>query len=373
VNTEPPRAARPTPPHTDPELAAALSRLPQADDYALVIDARSPHEFADDHIPGAVNLPVANDEEFAEVGRTYKRDPHAAYVVGAQFALRNIAEHVGKLISQYDKDDRFLVYCYRGGKRSRAWAAPLEGIGFRTEVLPGGWKAYRRAVLVALEKLPARFDYRVLSGATGCGKTRLLAQLEQLGEQVVDLEGLAAHRGSLLGLVPGTQQPTQKFFDGLLVKKLRQLDPARPVWIEAESKKVGNVQLPDALLHAMKNNSQRIEITAPLPERVKLLRTDYPHLVDEPQQLLQRLAPLKPLVGGGEIERWKALLDNGQIDELVERVLVMHYDPCYARSHRRSAADAPPGEPVELRALGEQDIREAAAELAQRFGPASHR
>ena len=355
------------PPDADPELSAALNRLPQPDDYALIIDARSPHEFAEDHIPGAVNLPVANDEEFAEVGRTYKRDPHAAYLVGAQFALRNIAEHVGKLISQYDKDDRFLVYCYRGGKRSRAWAAPLEGIGFRTEVFPGGWKAYRRAVLVALERLPGRFDYRVLAGATGCGKTRLLAELERLGEQVIDLEGLAAHRGSLLGLVPGTQQPTQKFFDGLLVQKLRRLDPARPVWIEAESKKVGNVQLPDALLQAMKS-ARRIEVVAPLPERVKLLRTDYPHLVDDPPQVLERLAPLKPLVGGDELERWKALLDSGQVDAFVERVLVVHYDPCYARSHRRSATGGHHGESFELQALGDQAIREAAGELVRRFG-----
>ena len=155
--------------------------------YSLVIDARSPHEYADDHIPGAMNLPVVDDQQFAVVGKAYKADPHAAYVVGAQFALRNIADHVENLIRTYPADARFLVYCYRGGKRSRAWAEPLRAIGFHTDVLQGGWKAYRRAVLAGLDSVPSQFDFRVLAGATGCGKTRLLQALRSVGQQVIDL------------------------------------------------------------------------------------------------------------------------------------------------------------------------------------------
>jgi tRNA 2-selenouridine synthase len=198
------------------------------DSYSLLIDARSPHEYADDHIPGAVNLPVVDDVQFAEVGKAYKASPHEAYVVGAQFALRNIADHVTAFISSYPSDARFLVYCYRGGKRSRAWAEPLRGIGYQTDVLPGGWKAYRAAVREALESLSLRLMFRVIGGPTGCGKTRLLQALRRGGQQVLDIEGLANHKGSLLGLLPGEQQPTQKLFDSLLVQEMRRLDPSKP-------------------------------------------------------------------------------------------------------------------------------------------------
>ena len=185
--------------------------------YALVIDARSPHEYAEDHIPGAVNLPVVDDKEFAEVGIQHKTDKHAAYLVGVAYSLRNIADQIKPLISRYTPQDRFLVYCFRGGKRSRLWADNLRTIGFEVDVLTGGWKNYRRWVREGLDTLSRSFNYRVLCGPTGCGKTRLLHELRRQGEQVLELEGLAHHRGSLLGDLPGDPQPTQKLFDSALL------------------------------------------------------------------------------------------------------------------------------------------------------------
>jgi tRNA 2-selenouridine synthase len=220
--------------------------------YALIIDARTPHEYDEDHLPGAINLPVVDDAEFAEVGIKHFNDPHAAYVVGAAYASKNIADHIRKHISKYRPSDRLLVYCFRGGKRSRVWADTLRNIGFQTDVLNGGWKEYRRWVMRSLEAMPACFEYRVLAGLTGCGKTRLLHSLESQGNQVLDLEGIASHRGSLLGSLPGEPQPTQKAFDSLLLARLRTFDPSRPVWVEAESKKVGNLQLPSALFDVMR-------------------------------------------------------------------------------------------------------------------------
>ncbi|MCO5123251.1 MAG: tRNA 2-selenouridine(34) synthase MnmH [Rhizobacter sp.] len=303
--------------------------------YALVIDARSPHEFAEDHIPGAVNLPVVDDEEFAEVGIRHKTDTHGAYLIGVDYSLRNIADQIKPLISRYTPQDRFLVYCFRGGKRSRLWADNLRTIGFEVDVLAGGWKSYRRWVRAGLDTLPRSFSYRVLCGPTGSGKTRLLHELRRQGQQVLELEELAHHRGSLLGDLPGDPQPTQKLFDSALLAEMRRLDARRVVWVEAESKKIGNLQLPESLHEAM-HASPVVNINAPMAERVKLWREDYPHFALDPQDMVRKLEPLKPLVGKEVLARWAALATEGRVDELFESVMVEHYDPCYQRSTRRS-------------------------------------
>jgi tRNA 2-selenouridine synthase len=335
--------------------------------YSIIIDARTPHEYAEDHLPGAVNLPVVDDTEFAEVGTTHVTDPHAAYVIGAAYASTNIASHIRSHIATQRPGSRLLVYCFRGGKRSRVWADTLRNIGFDTDVLKGGWKAYRRWVMQSLAVLPASFEYRVLAGLTGCGKTRLLHALERQGCQVLDLEGLASHRGSLLGSVPGEPQPTQKAFDSALLARLRSFDPGRPVWVEAESKKVGNVQLPPALFDAMRS-SQPLHIDAPIDERVRLLIEDYPHLANRPHDMVDKLEPLKPLVGSEELASWRALADTNQVARLFERVLVAHYDPSYLRSRERSPFHAHADIPIVLQKLDPAHLADAAAELDRRYG-----
>ena len=323
-----------SPPNELPPLeTSSLAPLP-FDQYALIIDARSPHEYAEDHVPGAVNLPVVDDAEFAEVGIQYKTDQHAAYLIGAQHSFRNLARHTADLISRYKPDDRFLVYCFRGGKRSALWASNLRLIGFDVDVVPGGWKRYRNWVRDALAVLPQRFDYRVLCGPTNCGKTRLLHELARQGEQVVDLEGLAVHKGSLLGDVPGHPQPTQKQFDSLVLDVLRRFDPARPVWVEAESKKVGRRLVPEELTAAMRR-APTIHLSAPMAERVRLCREDYAHFAADPGAMVAKLQSLKPLVGGEELARWQALADAGDVDALFERLMTQHYDPAYSRSTPR--------------------------------------
>ena len=334
--------------------------------YSLVIDARSPREYAEDHIPGAVNLPVVYDEEFAEVGTRHVTDPHSAYLIGVQYSLHNIAEHMKSLITRFGPTDRMLVYCFRGGKRSKLWADNLRTIGYEVDVLRGGWKNYRRWVIASLKTLPHSFEYRVLSGSTGAGKTRLLGALSEVGEQVLDLEDMANHRGSLIGEVPGLAQPSQKTFDTLLLDAMRRLDPDRPVWIEAESKKIGNVQLPDALFEAM-HLASPIRIEAPMQERVRLWREDYAHLAANPVAMVEQLEPLKPLVGGKELATWHELAAAGNVDALFARVMVHHYDPCYARSTKRSYRSGE-GETIALPSLGHDRLLEAARDLATRYG-----
>ena len=305
-------------------------------DYDLIIDARSPREYEDDHLPGAVNLPVVGNDEFAQVGILYKADRHRAYLRGVADSLRNMADAIDARFSGMPANARLLVYCFRGGKRSRLWFDTLRTIGFRTDRVDGGWKRYRRWVIAVLERFPERFDYHVVNGPTGCGKTRLLHALAAAGEQVLDLEGLARHRGSLIGTIPGVSQPGQKLFESELLQVLRGFDPRRPVWVEAESKKIGDVQLPTSLHQGLHQARHRYLVQAPMAERVRVWREDFAHFASDPGAMLERLVYLVPLIGREIYEQWQALARAGEIDALFERVMVDHYDPAYGRTQRRN-------------------------------------
>ncbi|KRB70520.1 tRNA 2-selenouridine(34) synthase MnmH [Noviherbaspirillum sp. Root189] len=334
--------------------------------YDLIIDARSPREFADDHIPGAVNLPVVDNAEFAEVGTLHRTDPLAAYQLGARYSLLNISRHIETHISHVEARSRILVYCFRGGKRSKVWQDVLETIGYRVERVKGGWKAYRRWVNEQLVTAPANFRYIVVSGPTGCGKTRLLSALHESGAQVLDLEGLASHRGSIIGAVPGKPQPTQKLFDSRLLERLSQFDPSRPVWVESESKKIGQVQLPEALLVKMREG-QVLAVNAPMAQRVQLLREDYQHFEEDPQVLIDRLRNLRPLIGGEEFEKWEALAAARQVPELFERLMRYHYDPTYRRSILRNYPGIDSSPQIPLQDLSPAGLLPVARELQERF------
>lgn len=334
--------------------------------YDLIIDARSPREYEEDHIPGAINLPVVDNEEYAEVGTLHRTDPMAAYQIGAVYSLKNVARHLQEHLVKYDRKSKILVYCFRGGKRSRVWLDVLDTIGYRVEKLKGGWKAYRCWVNEQLQSLPVRYRYIALSASTGCGKTRLLHALQEQGAQVLDLEGIAVHRGSVIGGVPGRPQPTQKLFDGELLRQLRELDPMRPVWVEAESKKIGDVQLPDALLGTMRAG-MTIRVEAPMEQRVRLLREDYRHFEEDPQFMLTRLSYLRPLVGGQEIEKWRQLTEERQIPQLLERLMRVHYDPAYRRSILRNYPDFDKAPLVMLEDVSPEALRPVAASMRERF------
>lgn len=331
--------------------------------YELIIDARSPREYAEDHLPGATNLPVLDNEQYAEVGIAHKDDKHRAYIVGVAHSLRNIADAIESTISQVPRNAPVLVYCFRGGKRSRLWADALRTIGFAPDVVRGGWKNYRRWVRASLESLPQQLHYKVLCGPTGCGKTRLLDALNAAGEQVLDLEGLAQHRGSVIGAIPGVRQPAQKLFDSILLERLRRFDPARPIWVEAESKKIGDLQLPTALYEAM-HTSPCYVIDAPMAERVKLWREDYQHFEEDPEALLVKLAYLVPLVGHEEFNRWTTLAAEGQLPALFERLMVKHYDPAYERALARNYSQLESARTVSLLDLSAAALREVAQSLA---------
>lgn len=303
--------------------------------FELVIDARSPREFAEDHLPGAINLPVVFDDEYAEVGTTHRTDPMRAYQIGVAYSLKNIARHLELPYFRTSRKMSILVYCFRGGKRSKLWADALETIGYQVERLPKGWKGYRHWVRETLEVIPARLQFNVLSGPTGCGKTRLILALRESGAQVIDLEDLASHRGSVIGAIPGRQQPSQKLFDSMLLAGLHRVDSSRPVWIEAESKRIGRVQLPASLFNRM-HDGRLFSVKTPMPERIEMWRREYPHFEKDPEGLVKRLNYLKALISGVTLKKWMSLAERREIAPLFESIMLDYYDPAYARSTKKN-------------------------------------
>jgi tRNA 2-selenouridine synthase len=313
--------------------AEAIARL---DSFDTLIDARSEGEYAEDRVPGAVNWPSLTDAERKLVGTEYKQvSPFVARKRGAALVARNVAAHIEREVLDKPKHWQPLIYCWRGGQRSGSLALVLDQIGFKVHLIEGGYREYRRAVLADLQQLPLRFQYRVVCGKTGSGKSRLLKAMREHGAQVLDLEGLANHRGSVLGLVPGSPQPGQKQFDSRVWDALRRFDPARTVWIESESKKVGELRVPEALVERMRE-SPCLRVELPLDARVALLMEDYDFFVKDVPAFCERLDALRALRGNEVIKGWQEAAKAGRIEDVVRELLVKHYDPVYLQSMQRN-------------------------------------
>jgi len=342
----------------------AAEAAPVLAGFDAILDARSPSEFAEDHLPGAVNWPVLDDEQRRVVGTLYVQSgPLPARKLGAAMVARNIADHLDRWIADKPRDWQPLVYCWRGGQRSGSLAWFLDQIGFRTTRLDGGYKAFRAVVRQDLTQWPARFDLQVLAGRTGSGKTRLLHALAAAGGQVLDLEALAAHRGSILGNLPGRPQPSQKRFDTLLWSALRALDPARPVFVESESKRIGRIQLPDALMDRLHHHARVLRVEMPDAARVRLLLQDYGFFAGEPERFCALLDGLVELRGRETVGRWQALARAGQWAEVFAQLMHEHYDPLYRRSMDRHFAGLATAQTVALADGGDAALHAAARAL----------
>ena len=320
-------------------LVSADHAIAQWDRFDTVIDARSESEYALDHLPGACNWPTLNDGERLAIGTMYKQvNAFEAKKRGAAIAARNIAAHIEREVLDKPRDWAPLAYCWRGGKRSGSLSLVLDQIGFRVSLIEGGYKAFRAAMLIDLERLAQSLQFQVVCGTTGSGKTRLLHALAQEGAQVLDLEHLARHRSSVLGAIPGEPQPSQKRFDTLVWDQMRRFDPARPVFVESESKKVGNVAIHSTLVEAMRR-STCVMLELDLPERVALLLEDYSYFVENPDHFCSRLDALTAQKGKVCIEAWKASVLKGDVASVVRALLVEHYDPVYLQSIERNFSE----------------------------------
>ena len=329
--------------HHPAREARGIATVAQLAGFDALIDARSPAEFADDHIPGATSCPVLSNAERARVGTLYKQvSPFEAKKVGAALVAKNIAAHIEAQFLDKPKIWRPLVYCWRGGQRSGAFAHILREIGWDAHRLDGGYKAWRKHVVEQLATLPARFRYRIVSGPTGSAKSRILEAIGQRGGQILHLEELAAHKGSVLGVLPDAPQPSQKMFESRLLTTLEKLDSAQPVFVEAESRRIGQLQVPDALIAAIRA-APCLKIDAPRAARTDFLLSDYAYFVERPDWLKAQLGYLKGLQSHETLARWNEMIEAGDFRALVDDLLEKHYDPLYQRSQDRNYryADAP--------------------------------
>ena len=331
--------------------------------YPDIIDVRSEGEYAEDFIPGAVNYPVLNNDERIGVGTLNKAaSAFEAKRMGAALVSRNIATMLEQHFADKPREWAPLIYCWRGGKRSRALTLVLREIGFKAVQLEGGYKAYRARVATELTELPKRFHYVTICGCTGTGKTALLHALRDAGAQVIELEGLANHKGSLLGESVTAPQPSQKRFDSSLWATLLALDPTRPVFVESESKKIGLVQMPESMREQMAVG-ECVWLDVPVAARVLHLRGEYEHFVADPALLMKKLAPLKALRGGEMLARWQVLADAGNIDGVVLSLLVDHYDPLYTTAIKRNYPSLSTARHVMIESLTPTALRLAAQAL----------
>ncbi|SDN99936.1 tRNA 2-selenouridine synthase [Lutimaribacter pacificus] len=331
-----------------------LAHLP----FDEVIDVRSPAEFAEDHIPGAINLPALDNDERALVGTIYKQeDPFKARKVGAALVARNAARHLQGPLADRTGGWRPLVYCWRGGQRSGSFTSILQQIGWRADVIQGGYKSYRRLIVQALygETVPHRIV--LIDGGTGTAKTRILALLDQAGAQVIDLEGMANHRGSLFGAVG--EQPAQKMFESRIAMALAQSDPAKALFVEAESNKVGDLLIPPALWHAMQR-APRIALRAPVAERAAYLVRAYADVTEDANRLAATLDALRPYHAAKRIEDWQALAAERAFQALAAELIGAHYDPRYLKNAGERAEHETP---IDLPALDDDSLRAAVARI----------
>ncbi|MCP4449549.1 MAG: tRNA 2-selenouridine(34) synthase MnmH [Myxococcales bacterium] len=336
-------------------------------DYDEIIDVRAPVEFDSDHLPGALNLPVLDDQERVTVGTIYKQESvFEARKIGASFVSANISRYLAGELRDRPGGYKPLLYCWRGAQRSRSMATVFDEVGWPVTLLEGGYKAFRGRVLSELGEIPKRFTYRVLAGLTGTGKTEILKELAARGDQVLDLEGLANHQGSLLGEPEGGQNMSQKHFETRLWHALTGFDVAKPVWTEAESAKIGQVFCPKALLEMLRA-SVRVEVEVPMDDRVAYLQANYRGWESRKEVLMNRLKWLNRRHGQAEIDAWRELVEAGRWQEFVHRLLETHYDPAYRSALEKNAQG--PGRSMQASELLDGGCARAAESLlAMDFG-----
>ena len=311
-------------------------------EYDDIIDVRSPLEYAEDHLPGSINLPVLSNSEREEVGTTYKQiNPFEARRRGAALVSRNISEHLERYFFDKEKNYSPLIYCWRGGERSRSIATILESIGWKPTLLEGGYQAYRKHIVESFDNiLQNDFQFKIISGLTGSGKTKLLKHLTECGMQTIDLEGLAAHRGSALGEETTINQPSQKMFERILYEELLKFSNDQLIFLESESSRIGKLQIPSNFWTIMKS-SPVLELQVDLNYRVNFLLSEYGHFTEDKELLKTKLEKIKHLKTESVFNDWISMVEQNNHKGFVESILKDHYDAAYLSSRKKTYSSEP--------------------------------
>ncbi|MFW6450296.1 MAG: tRNA 2-selenouridine(34) synthase MnmH [Nanoarchaeota archaeon] len=290
---------------------------------ACIVDTRSPAEFEHDHIPNAINIPIFENNERHEIGKLYKADQQKAFDLGIEYYSKKIPNLVKDIQKLPYKN--IVVYCWRGGMRSRAITQLVELMGYKAYQLEGGYKDYRAYVREKLYNYVPKFRFIVLWGNTGTAKTRIIKKLNP----AIDLEGLAQHRSSLFGAV-GLKPRSQKFFESLLFFELEKLKNEKFVFVEGESKKIGDAIIPDKLYEHIKKGIN-VKVTASIKTRIKNTVEEY--FAEENIQGIKEVIPkLKQKLGKKRIEDMLLWMDEGEYENVAEVLLKEYYDPLYSNT-----------------------------------------
>ena len=329
--------------------------------FDTIIDVRSPLEFAEDHIVGAINCPVLSDLERQKVGTIYKKESSfKAKIIGSSLTAKNIAFHIENNFMEKKGSWQPLIYCWRGGQRSKAFSIVLSEVGWRTNQLKGGYKEYRNQVINFLDNIGPKLKITLISGKTGSAKTKILKSIENEGGQILDLEGLANHKGSLLGKIPDLIQPSQKFFESLIFNKIQNLNLKDKIYIEAESSKIGNIHIPKSIWKKM-INSPRIEISANVELRAKFLVSDYDYMCNNPTLINPIIKGLKNRLSKELFDEWTNLIDRKKWFDLTKSFLENHYDPSYSSNTIKN--DRKVIKKITATSLNNSDIKDIAKKI----------
>ena len=329
--------------------------------FDTIIDVRSPLEFAEDHIVGAINCPVLSDLERQKVGTIYKKESSfKAKIIGSSLTAKNIAFHIENNFMEKKGSWQPLIYCWRGGQRSKAFSIVLSEVGWRTNQLKGGYKEYRHQVINFLDNIGPKLKITLISGKTGSAKTKILQSIEKEGGQILDLEGLANHKGSLLGKIPDLIQPSQKFFESLIFNKIQKLNLKDKIYIEAESSKIGNIHIPKSIWKKM-INSPRIEISANVELRAKFLVSDYDYMCNNPTLINPIIKGLKNRLSKKLFDEWTNLIDRKKWFDLTKSFLENHYDPSYSSNTIKN--DRKVIKKITATSLNNSDIKDIAKKI----------
>ena len=329
--------------------------------FDTIIDVRSPLEFAEDHIVGAINCPVLSDLERQKVGTIYKKESSfKAKIIGSSLTAKNIAFHIENKFMEKKGSWQPLIYCWRGGQRSKAFSIVLSEVGWRTNQLKGGYKEYRNQVINFLDNIGPKLKITLISGKTGSAKTKILKSIENEGGQILDLEGLANHKGSLLGKIPDLIQPSQKFFESLIFNKIQNLNLKDKIYIEAESSKIGNIHIPKSIWKKM-IKSPRIEISANVELRAKFLVSDYDYMCNDPTLINPIIKGLKNRLSKKLFDEWTNLIDKKKWFDLTKSFLENHYDPSYSSNTIKN--DRKVIKKITATSLNNSDIKDIAKKI----------